>query len=138
MVLSKKEIEMIKALKEKKFIDAKMAEYITDKIVEAMPNLKEAFSRYDINPEDMIRFQMVAEMCRSEREKKTFTFKQIALNLKVPQYRLKDIESSSAGNIKGDILENYIDYLGLREWFNSWKRHNLDVYKRLSERERKI
>ena len=34
-----KDIEMLKALKEKKFIAARMAGYITDKIVEVMPNL---------------------------------------------------------------------------------------------------
>ena len=126
-----KDIELLKTLKEKKFIDAEMAGYITDKIVEVMPNLKEMLSRYDINPKDMIRFQMVSEMCRSEREKKGFTFKQIALSLKIPQYRLKYIESSSVKNINADILESYIDYLELRKWFNSWKKHNLDVYNRL-------
>ena len=127
----RKDIEMLKVLKKKKFIDADMAGYITDKIVEVMPNLKEAIGKYDINPKDMIRFQMVSEMCRNEREKKGLTFKQIALSLKVPQYRLKYIESSSVTNISADILENYTDYLGLGKWFNSWKKHNLDVYNRL-------
>lgn len=129
----RKEIEMLKALKEKKFIDAKMAGYITDKIVEVMPNLKEVLGKYNINPKDMIRFQMVSEMCRSEREKKGLTFKQISLNLKVPQYRLQYVESSSMTNIDADILENYINYLGLRKWFSSWKKHNMDVYNRLSK-----
>lgn len=116
----------------KRFIDAEMAGYIVDKIVEVMPNLKEALGKYDINPKDMVRFQMVSEICRSEREKKGITFKQIALSLKVPQYRLKYIESSSVKNINAVILESYIDYLGLRKWFNLWKRHNLDVYNRLT------
>jgi len=129
-----KDIEMLNAFKKKKFIDAEMAGYITDKIVGAMPNLKEVLGKYDINPKDMIRFQMVSGMCRSEREKKGFTFKQISLNLKVPQYRLKDVESSSVTNIDADILEDYINYLGLRKWFNSWKKHNMDVYNRLSKK----
>ena len=111
-----------------------MAGYIKDKIVEAMPTLKVAFEKYDINPQDMIRFQMVSEACRSKREKKELGFKQIALALKIPQYRLKDIEGSSVKNIDTGILENYIDYLDLREWFNSWKEHNQDVYKRLSRK----
>lgn len=128
-----KDIEMLKALKEKKFIGADMAGYITDKIVEVMPNLKDVLDKYDISPKDMIRFQMVSEMCRSQREKKGFTFKQVALSLKVPQYRLKYIESSSVKHISVDILENYIGYLDLRKWFNSWKKHNMDVYNRLSE-----
>ena len=131
-----KDIEVIKALKEKKFIDAKMAGYITDKIVELMPNLKWALDKYDISPKDMIRFQMVSEMCRNERQRKELTFKQISLDLKIPQYRLKDVESSSVKNIVADILEKYIDYLGLRKWFNSWKKHNMYVYGRLSEGKR--
>ena len=128
-----KEIKMLEAFKKKKFIDAKMAEYIMDKIIEVMPNLKEALGKYDINPKDMIRFQIVSEMCQKEREKKNLTFKQIALDLKVPQYKLKYIESSSVKHINANILENYIDYLGLRRWFNTWKKNNLDVYKRLSK-----
>lgn len=120
-------------MENKRFIDAEMAEYITDKIVEGIPYLKVALDKYDINPEDMIRFQMVSEMCRNEREKKGFTFKQIASSLKVSQYRLKYIESSSVKNINADILESYIDYLDIRKWFNLWKKHNLDVYNRLAK-----
>lgn len=122
---------MLKNFKKKKFIDAKMAEYITDKIVEVMPNLEEVFDKYDIRPKDMIRFHSVSEMCRSQREKKGLNFKQIALSLEVPQYRLKYIESSSIKYISTDILEDYVDHLGLRGWFNSWKKHNPDVYNRL-------
>jgi len=126
-----KDIAILNAFKKKKFIDAEMAGYITDKIVELMPNLKDVLDKYDISPKDMIRFQMVSEMCRSEREKKGLTFKQISLNLKVPQYRLKYVESSSVTDIDADILENYINYLGLRKRFSSWKKHNMDVYNRL-------
>jgi ribosomal protein S17E len=123
-----RDIEMLKSLKKKKFIDAKMAGYITDKITEVMPNLKDVLDKYDIRPKDMIRFQVVSRMCLSQREKKGLNLKQIALSLKVPQYRLKYIESSSVKHISTDILESYIDHLELREWFNSWKKHNMDVY----------
>ncbi len=126
-----KDIRMLGTFKKKKFIDAEMAGYIADKVVEIMPNLKEMAGKYDINMKDMIRFQLVSEKCRSEREKRGLAFKQIALSLKVPQYRLKYIESSSVKNINADILKRYIDYLGLRRWFNLWKKNNLDVYARL-------
>ncbi|OPX29471.1 MAG: hypothetical protein B1H08_03770 [Candidatus Omnitrophica bacterium 4484_171] len=128
-----KDIRMLEAFKRKKFIDAEMAGYIADKIIEIMPNLKEMVGKYDINVKDVIRFQSVSEKCRSEREKRGFAFKQIALSLKVPQYWLKYIESSSVKNINVDILKRYIDYLGLRRWFNLWKKNNLDVYARLSK-----
>ena len=69
-----KDVKLLKALKEKKFIDRDMAGCITDKIVEIMPNLKEVLGKYNINPKDMIRFQIVSEMCRSEREKERTYF----------------------------------------------------------------
>jgi hypothetical protein len=131
--VKKKDIEIIKALKEKKFIDTDMAGYIMDRIIEVMPNLKGMLDKYDINLKDMVRFQIVSEMCRKEREKKNLTFKQIALDLKVPQYKLKYVESSSVKHINANILEGYIDYLGLRRWFNTWKKNNMDVYKRLTK-----
>jgi len=128
-----KDIRMLEILKKKKFIDAKVAGYIADKIFEIMPSLKEIGGKCDINMKDMIRFQLVSEKCRSEREKRGLAFKQIALSLNIPQYRLKYIESSSVKNINADILKKYIDYLGLRRWFNFWKKNKLDVYARLSK-----
>ena len=132
----KKEAEIIKAFKDKEFIDEDMAGFITDKIVEAMPTLKGAIDKYNMNPKDMIRFQMVSEMCWAERERKGLTFKQISVALKVPQYKLKDIEKSGVKTITVDILERYINFLGLNEWFNSWKKNNTDVYERLSKNKR--
>lgn len=111
-----------------------MADFIAKGVIEILgSNFAQAVGKYDINMKDMIRFQLVSEMCRKEREKKGLTFKQIALSLKVAQYRLKYIESSSVKNINADILESYIDYLGLRRWFNSWQKNNLDVYNRLAK-----
>lgn len=127
---------LIKAFKKKKFIDAKMADFITERVLEALgPDFRELAGRYNINMQDIIRFQIVAGMCCKKREEKGLTFKQIALDLKVPQYWLKDIENSRIKDIRVNILESYIDYLGLRRWFGTWKRHNLDVYKRLSQEE---
>ena len=124
---------MIKAFKEKGFINEELAGYIEDMILAAMPVLGEANDKYGLRPKDMLRFQIVSETCRSQREKKGIAFKQASLALKVPQYRLKYIESSGVKYINAGILECYIDYLGLRDWFDSWKEYNLDVYKRLSK-----
>jgi len=66
-----------------------MAGYIKDKIVEVMPNLGEALAEYNINPTDMIRFRMVSDRCRTERNKKGLSLKQISIDLKIAQYRLK-------------------------------------------------
>ena len=120
-------------IKKKKFIDAKLADFLAKGALEVLgPDVAEIANKCGINLRDMIRFQPVPEMCCKEREKKGFTFKQVALSLNVPQYHLKYIESSNLKNIKIDILESYIDYLGLCKWFSGWKRHNMDVYNRLS------
>ena len=50
--------------------------------------------------------------------------------------KLKDIEKSGVKTITVDILERYINFLGLNEWFNSWKKNNTDVYERLSKNKR--
>lgn len=129
-----KQVKMLETLKKKKFIDAKMADFIAEGVVEILgPNFKQIVDKCDIDMKDMIRFRLVSEMCRNAREKKGLAFKQIALSLKVPQYWLKYIESSNPKHVKTDTLESYIDYLGLRRWFNAWKKNNLDVYNRISK-----
>jgi len=129
---SSKEVEMIETLKKKKYIDDEMADFIVNKVVETFgPNFARTMKKDDINMKDIIRFRMVAETCRNRREKKGLSFKQIAAVLKVPQYRLQDIEKSSVRYIKVDVLKNYVDYFGLCRWFNAWKKNNQDVYERL-------
>lgn len=127
----RKEKKAMKALKGKGFIDSDTAGYISDKLVAFMPSLKDMLDKYNVRPKDIIRFQPVADMCRKEREKKGFDFKRIAIDIGVQKYRLKDIENSMVSNIVVDILEKYIDYIGVRKWFDSWKKHNPDVYERL-------
>lgn len=133
-VFLRKLVKMSGILKKKKFIDAKLADFLAKGVLEVLgPNVAEIANKCGINLRDMIRFQPVSEMCHKERENKVLTFKQVALGLKAPQYKLKYIESSSLKNINADILESYIDYLGLRRWFNAWKKNNLDVYNRISK-----
>jgi hypothetical protein len=48
---------VIKAFKKKKFIDAKMADFITEIALEALgANSRELAARYNINMQDIIRF----------------------------------------------------------------------------------
>lgn len=71
-----KHIKRLEILKKKKFIDAETADFIAEGVKEILgPNFKEAADKYNINMKDMIRFQLVSEMCRNEREKKGISFK---------------------------------------------------------------
>jgi len=124
--------QAVRGLKGKCFINAKSADFIANFVESALdPAVLETAQKYNINMRNMIRFQIVAETCRLSREKKQLDYKQVAAMLKAPQYRIKDIECSRLKDVLPDILECYIDFLGLRVWFKSWIKHNADVYKRL-------
>jgi len=118
-----------------KFIDGKTADCIADYIVSALgPHVAQALKKYNFNVSDFLRFRQVSEMCQRERERKGLTIKQIAEHLKVPQYRLKDVEDGGIKRIIVPVLENYVDYLDMRRWFHAWKKQNSNIYKGLSRR----
>lgn len=73
-------------------------------------------------------------MCRMRREEKGIRFKQISSALKIPQYKLKAIEENSVMNIVPEVLNRYVDYLGLGEEFGKWLEENSEVYEGLGER----
>ena len=121
-----------RSMEKKQFIDEELAGYIVEEIGRGIPELKKGFAKHKHRAKDMIRFQPISEMCRHEREKKARTIKDVSGDLGIPQYRIKYVEEVSVENIHPDILEKYVDYLGFRKWFNSWKKCNMDVYERLS------
>ena len=81
---------------------------------------------------DMMRFRPVEVACKEAREKMGLTVKQVADQMKVQQYRLTAVEENRA-EIRVDILERYIDLLGLRDWFSGWVASNQDVYQRIEK-----
>lgn len=124
---------MLNPTKSRKFIDKKLAEEVANLVFSVLgPDFKRLAKRYSINVTDIIRFYPVSQRCRTKREKKGLSFKQISSALNIPQYRLKAIESTSVRDINVDVLERYIDFLELNSWFAYWKRKNQDLYHRIS------
>jgi hypothetical protein len=121
--------------KEFESIDKQQADLIFDRIKKGLgPVIAALFDQYGLDGQRLIRFMPVAARCREAREDKGLSIKQAAAKLKVPQYRLKAIEDQgSAAGIQPDILERYIDFLDLREWFTRWVKKNQDVYDRMKE-----
>jgi hypothetical protein len=95
------------------------------------PDLACMISTSPINMNHLIRFMGVASMCRARREEKGLGFKDISSGLKIPQYKLKAIEESSTMNIVPEILDKYVEYLGLGEEFGKWMEENREVYEGL-------
>ena len=88
-----------------------------------------------LNVNNMVRFMYISRLCQKKREEKGLDLKTISSKLKIPQYKLKYIEESGIGNVNTDVLEKYINYLGLEKEFNEWLNQNKDVYEKLYKSE---
>ncbi len=86
-----------------------------------------------INPDHMVRFQYISNLCKNTREQMQISLKHVSEKLKIPQYRLKDIEDTSLKTIMPDVLEKYVEFLGLTDAFRDWLKDNRDIYKSLQE-----
>ena len=121
-------------MKKKRFISDKEADFITDKMVAAFgPVFADILGQFGglVRHKDVIRFMPLAARCKEARDRKSFSAKEVASLLKVPKYRINYIEDSRVTEITPDILEKYIDLLGIRRWFNEWVKNNADVHKRI-------
>ena len=58
--------------------------------------------------------------CTEAREKNRLSINDAAQQLKVPQYRIKDIESGAAKRIDPTVLPRYVSLLGLGRWVKKW------------------
>ena len=121
-------------MKANKFISDKLAGSLVKEIEKAVPEIRDGVGRYKYLAKDMIRFQPIAEMCRHIREDNKIRIKGASKELGISQYKLKYIEEASVHNISHNHLERYVDYLGFRAYFDSWKRCSKDVYDRLSSK----
>lgn len=81
--------------------------------------------------EDSIRFMSVTQKCAARRLSKGITIKEAAKAIRVPQYRLKDIEQGSLRDVQVPVLLPYLDFLGLKRWFGQWKAANRSLAERL-------
>ncbi|HEX7772706.1 MAG TPA: helix-turn-helix domain-containing protein [Pyrinomonadaceae bacterium] len=90
-----------------------------------------AIEAYGIDVEAMLRFMPLAEKCRTARARKGLSLKDAARALKVPQYRLKDIEENRVRSVDQAVLVLYIELLEIKQWFSRWKAQNRSLYESL-------
>ena len=87
-------------------------------------SISQKAKKYGIDFEAMVRFHSLAEKIQERRESRHLTIKEVSKRLKVPQYKLKYIEESSLGNLSFKILEDYVKFLELDEWYKDWLNAN--------------
>jgi Plasmid pRiA4b ORF-3-like protein/Helix-turn-helix domain len=123
---------MAKALRIPELLtDAQVEEIVRQMQLLFPPGVGEMLAQYGIDPRDGIRFHAVAARCRAARERHGHTVKAAAQALKVPQYRLKDIEESRPKHVDAQVLTRYVALLGLERWFARWRAHSPALAARL-------
>ena len=85
-------------------------------------------AKYKLDPEAFLRFGPVAERCRLARESQGLSVKQAAERLKVPQYRIRDIENNQPSSVDPAVALSYSELLGLGRWYAQWLKRNQGVY----------
>lgn len=81
--------------------------------------------------EDILRIGSLSKRCQIEREQLGLTVKQVATQLRVPQYRVKAIDEGRIGEIQKEVLERYLILLQLHEWVQEWIAANPGLARRL-------
>jgi hypothetical protein len=95
------------------------------------PTAMSAAGDLGVSVEDTIRFLAVTRQCMQARGKAELEIRDLAKKLKVPQYRVRDIEAGYIRQIRPEVLRAYIEILGLTEWYAAWSRANPDLAERL-------
>lgn len=96
-----------------------------------------AAAAYGIDLEAILRFMPVAERCRIARARMDLSLKDAARALRVPQYRLKDIEENRVGAVDQAVLILYVELLDIKQWFSRWKAQNSSLYETFRPNARK-
>jgi hypothetical protein len=82
--------------------------------------------RAGIDPE-ILRFISFSNRLKRERESKGMMLKEAATQMKVPQYRLRAIESGEINNLNPGILRRYISLLKTSAWSREWAWANPEL-----------
>ncbi len=93
----------------------------------APPDLIRSFLAGPLDLRGRLRFSVVGEVCRQQREARGATLKEAARACRLRQRDLRQIEGSQVEFLSGEVLRRYADWLGLRDWLEQWLRVNGDL-----------
>ncbi len=118
----------------KKILSDDEVTYLVTRLKQAFGEQLAGFVEGVLSIEDNVRYWAVSARLVELREQQQKTIKQVAAALKVPQYRIKDIEGESPHAVQSEILVEYVHYLGLDEWFTKWNTAHNELWERLQSR----
>lgn len=113
-------------------LDEAMVSKLTRGVAELLgPPAVELAQGFGMHLDDAVRFLAVKSRCVAAREKAGVTLKDVARQLRVPQYQIRDIESGHLNRIAPSVIREYIELLGLTAWFAEWSAANPELVRRL-------
>lgn len=95
------------------------------------PEIMATSENHHLSIEDSLRYMSLAARLEDARTESGLTLKEAAKELKVPKYRLEDVEKGNLRSLNPALLLHYIDHLGLKSWFSKWQKANLGLAERL-------
>jgi len=95
------------------------------------PDMCDQMKSFGVNFEEVIRLSSLGAKCQEAREGLGLTIKKVAVQLRVPQYRLKSIEERHGTEILPNVLEKYIKLLKIEKWFQKWAEANPKMAEKL-------
>jgi hypothetical protein len=81
--------------------------------------------------EKTMRYLSLGAKLREGRERMKITVKEVAKQLKVPQYKIKALEKGPFREFDSSVFREYISFLGVQRWFNKWKTANQSLAQEL-------
>lgn len=80
--------------------------------------------------ERIIRWSSLRTRCEREREKRGLSLKDVSMQLKIPQYRLRAIEYGELGTFEPAMARKYFRFLGIERWVARWRKANRELAER--------
>lgn len=121
-------------MKKNDILDERDVATVSELLRASMGDVVGYAERRGIRVEDTVRYMSLASRLREARERAGLSLKEVAKRLKLPQYRIRDAESS-AENAVGEVVEKYVGFVGVGKWYKEWSRHNPELAKRISLRQ---
>ena len=101
--------------------------YVAERIRESLgPTFVQHLASLGIDVETTLCMTALGEQFVHARERDGLTLKEAAARLRVPQYRLRAVESGSR-RMDSEILARYTEFLGIRRTVSAWARRYPDL-----------
>lgn len=98
---------------------------LSRRLTELLPPKVVAYSQdHGITTETTIRMSSLAARFEEARVARGQSIKEVAAQLRVPQYRLRAVEQGRASDIVPEVLAKYSAFLDLDRWCKRWATAN--------------